>query len=189
MVAFARIIELHAVPANAIVRLSADTRYKLLVNGSRICVGPTRGSTRIWYYDTIDLSKHLVVGKNVIRVDVARFYSAAFAAFTFGRTTRPGVTLIGTVGDTDISMGSDWTASVHDGLTFPVPPPYDFNSMGTDKEQHGDEFMDLFLNVGVAGCSDTNAEFANSLSKWWYLRLTAGLLSSPYDTLPTVTSS
>jgi hypothetical protein len=62
MVVFRRQITLPSVPKQTVIRISADTRYKLLVNGHRVCVGPARGSDRLWFYDTVDLGPFLQVG-------------------------------------------------------------------------------------------------------------------------------
>ena len=53
-------------PASYAVKVSADNRYKLYVNGILVSVGPARGDTYYWNYETVDLAPYLVTGKNVI---------------------------------------------------------------------------------------------------------------------------
>ncbi len=57
----------------AIIKISADSRYKLYVNEKFVEQGPSKGDTQIWFYDELDISKYLIKGDNVISVIVLRF--------------------------------------------------------------------------------------------------------------------
>lgn len=70
---FRREFLLEELPDNMIVEVSADTRYSLMVNGEEVCFGPRKGDTHVWYYDSIDLKEHLIIGKNVIAAKVLRY--------------------------------------------------------------------------------------------------------------------
>ncbi|MDO5423160.1 MAG: alpha-L-rhamnosidase C-terminal domain-containing protein [Eubacteriales bacterium] len=74
------------------IRISADTRYKLYINGQFAQFGPARGDQRIWYYDEVDLTPFLRDGRNVIAVEVLR-YAVAYGSGNFGmfRTATPGL--------------------------------------------------------------------------------------------------
>src|SRR5271170_5599502 len=61
-------IHLTAVPATAVVHVTADTRYRLYVNGQRVLDGPCRGFADQWHYDTVDIAGWLRPGENVIAV-------------------------------------------------------------------------------------------------------------------------
>jgi len=63
---FRKNIVLDAKPASFVVKVSADNRYKLYVNGALISVGPARGDTYYWNYETVDLAPYLTTGKNTI---------------------------------------------------------------------------------------------------------------------------
>jgi alpha-L-rhamnosidase len=63
---FRKSIQLSAKPANYIVHVSADNRYRLFVNGIAICAGPARGDLYNWYFETIDLAPFLHTGGNTI---------------------------------------------------------------------------------------------------------------------------
>ncbi len=63
---FRKSIDLAAKPTSFIVKVSADNRYKLYVNGSLVSVGPARGDTYYWNYEKIDLSPYLKAGKNTV---------------------------------------------------------------------------------------------------------------------------
>ena len=70
---FRRVIELATSPRRAMVRVSADARYTLFVNGRRIHFGPARSFQQFQSFDTIDLAPYLNVGKNTICAIVHQF--------------------------------------------------------------------------------------------------------------------
>jgi alpha-L-rhamnosidase len=63
---FHKNIVLAVKPASFRVKVSADNRYKLYVNGTLVSVGPARGDTYYWNYETIDLAPNLNAGENSI---------------------------------------------------------------------------------------------------------------------------
>ncbi|MEO5772814.1 MAG: alpha-L-rhamnosidase C-terminal domain-containing protein [Sphingomicrobium sp.] len=67
---FRKLLELPAKPDRFIVRVSADNRYRLFVNGRSVSVGPARGDIMHWRYETLDLAPYLQPGRNVIAATV-----------------------------------------------------------------------------------------------------------------------
>lgn len=63
---FRKSIDLAVKPDSFIIHVSADNRYKLYVNGSLVSLGPARGDTFYWNYETVDLSSYLKTGKNTV---------------------------------------------------------------------------------------------------------------------------
>ena len=53
-------------PAQFVVHISADNRYRLFVNGAPVCYGPARGDLYNWYFETIDIGPYLKAGANSI---------------------------------------------------------------------------------------------------------------------------
>ncbi|MCK5781955.1 MAG: alpha-L-rhamnosidase N-terminal domain-containing protein [Flavobacteriales bacterium] len=53
--------------------VSADNRYRLFVNGERVSYGPSIGDPSHQRYETVDISKQLKVGENVIAAEVVNF--------------------------------------------------------------------------------------------------------------------
>jgi len=53
---FRRELTLAAVPASYLVRVSADNRFILFVNGHRVGDGPARGDLAHWRYERFDLA-------------------------------------------------------------------------------------------------------------------------------------
>lgn len=137
IVHFTRHFNLPSRPTKSVLRFSADTRYKLYVNGKHIAVGPTRSSPLIWYYDTLDIAPYLKEGQNEIRFVVVRYFAALRSAMPFVRTALPGLTVTGNIETgqdvIDVASSSNWMASVDESIQFP---------MGLAD--------DVFLHVGLA---------------------------------------
>ncbi len=63
---FRKNIDLTAKPASFVVNVSADNRYKLYVNQVLVSLGPARGDTYYWNFETVDLAQYLKAGTNSI---------------------------------------------------------------------------------------------------------------------------
>jgi len=63
---FRKSIDLVTKPASFIVHVSADNRYKLYINGTLVSLGPARGDTYYWNYETVDIAPYLSAGKNTV---------------------------------------------------------------------------------------------------------------------------
>ena len=53
-------------PDSFVVHVSADNRYRLYVNGVDVSHGPSRGDLANWYFESVDIAKHLKKGENLI---------------------------------------------------------------------------------------------------------------------------
>lgn len=63
---FQKSVDLPTKPAKFVVHVSADNRYKLYVNHTLVSLGPARGDTYYWNYETVDIAPYLIGGKNTI---------------------------------------------------------------------------------------------------------------------------
>lgn len=63
---YRKTITLPAKPEHYVVHISADNRCKLWVNGKLCFIGPTRGDTQHWNFESIDLAPYLLSGENTI---------------------------------------------------------------------------------------------------------------------------
>ena len=85
---FRKTFELPSKPKSAKLFITADQCYRLYVNGSFVCSGPERGYQENWKYDSLDISKYLQAGKNVIAV---RAYCAGRGTFAYISKDSAGV--------------------------------------------------------------------------------------------------
>ena len=87
-------------PKNPVeINITADTRYKLYINGEYVCYGPARGYLESYPVDTIDISKFLCKGKNVIAAIVHQYGHGTFISIYGGAA---GLIIEGKVGKVDI---------------------------------------------------------------------------------------
>jgi hypothetical protein len=70
---FRRSFSLNAKPERFVIHVSADNRYQLYVNGTRVVWGPARGDLFHWRYETVDIAPWLRDGANVLAAVVWNF--------------------------------------------------------------------------------------------------------------------
>lgn len=83
---FRRQFDLATRPDHLFVRVSADNRFVLFVNGVRVAAGPARGDLDHWRYERIDLAPHLRQGANIVTAQVWSDGDHAPIAQIFART-------------------------------------------------------------------------------------------------------
>lgn len=118
VVYFRKCFFLNKTPDRADIKISADTRYKLYVNGSLIETGPSKGDFKIWYADEIDITASLREGDNVLAVAVLRYPAYGTAGnHSMFRTGTPGLYLRGCVNSdgkctADLSADESWRCHI-----------------------------------------------------------------------------
>lgn len=124
VILFRKKLEIEEEPYMGSIHISADTRYKLYVNGRLAEVGPSRGDQQVWFYDTIDLLPYLKKGTNIIGVSVLR-YPEEPAAGNHGmfRTPVPGLYVTGKAEDMvgneyNLSADESWKCRIDRNVTF-----------------------------------------------------------------------
>jgi hypothetical protein len=115
---FRRSLDLPSVPASYIVRVSADNRFILYVNGKRVGDGPARGDLTHWRYEKFDLAPLLHTGSNLITATVWNFGVLAPIAQISDRTAF--LLESEATGDAGISTPGGWLVEVEPGQT-PLP--------------------------------------------------------------------
>lgn len=65
--------EIEGEKSSYVVHITADSRYKLFVNGTLVENGPAKGNHMVWYYDEIDLAPYLNRKRNVIAIEVLHY--------------------------------------------------------------------------------------------------------------------
>jgi hypothetical protein len=113
-VLFRRRFDLDSVPERAPLRLSADSRYLLWVNGVEVGRGPIRSQPRRLRYDEYDIAPHLREGGNVLAVLVTYYGTAnsywqpAASSGLMGRDAQ--LVLEARIGDDWLTTDSGWRA-------------------------------------------------------------------------------
>ena len=121
---FRRQLGLPSVPSSYIVRVSADNRFILYVNGHRVGDGPARGDIVHWRYERFDLSPYLQQGDNTITATVWNFGIYSPVAQMSDRTAF--LLESEATGDAGISTPKDWTVEVEPGH---IPLPHSANGI------------------------------------------------------------
>ena len=111
-VCFRKSISIAHLPGELKLKISADTRYKLYVNGCFVEYGPARGDRDVWFADEVDIAPWLRTGENVVAAEVLR-YPIAFRLGNFGmaRTTTPGLYIEDLSGG-HLTTDQDWKCTV-----------------------------------------------------------------------------
>jgi hypothetical protein len=126
---FRREVELAAVPTIAPLRLTADSRYVIWVNGHEVGRGPVRSQPRRWHYDEYDIAPFLVAGVNAIAILVTYYGSAnsfwqpAVPAGGMGWGRFGGDALLaveGRLGDIELLSDASWRARRSTAWTVPA---------------------------------------------------------------------
>lgn len=115
---FRKNIELKEKPTAFNVHVSADNRYKLYVNGTLVSLGPARGDTYFWNYETVDLSQYLTAGKNTI---AALVWNEAQYRPEAQISVRTGFILQGSSQTEEILNTNNTWKSIHDKGHQPIP--------------------------------------------------------------------
>lgn len=88
---FRKVFELDEDRYTCTLRISADSRYRLFVNGVSVSRGPCKGDRFTWYYEEIDIGNLLSAGTNVIAVQVLRLPYEGGGNASVWRTRLPGL--------------------------------------------------------------------------------------------------
>jgi alpha-L-rhamnosidase len=132
---FRRSLTLATVPASYPVRVSADNRFILYVNGHRVGDGPARGDLAHWRYERFDLAPLLQLGKNLITATVWNFGVYAPLAQISDRTAFLLESEAG--GANSISTPEGWLVEVEQGQR-PLPRVangfWEYMACGTGEE-------------------------------------------------------
>ena len=109
LVYFRKTILLEEVPKSLELLISADSRYKLFVNGKLTELGPSKGDRQIWYLDEVELAPYLQQGENVLAVEVLRYpLEYRNGSHSIFRTETPGLYVEEKENIYGLNAGKDW---------------------------------------------------------------------------------
>ncbi|KAJ5682957.1 hypothetical protein N7462_006122 [Penicillium macrosclerotiorum] len=115
-----------------LVHVSADSRYRLFVNGQRVSFGPCKSYAERWHYETVDILPFLVEGLNVISARVLRYSSVQAGSSSIISTEIPGLMVYGGIEGCSLSTDESWrcveeinrTIIPHSEWNYILGPPF-----------------------------------------------------------------
>ncbi|OOF92019.1 glycoside hydrolase family 78 protein [Aspergillus carbonarius ITEM 5010] len=110
-------------PQRIPVLVSADSRYRLFVNGHRVSFGPCKSHPGTWYYETVDIRPYLVAGENVVSARVLRYSATHPGSLSIVSQPLPGFMLITSY--LDIATDSPWRC--REEASARIIPPTEWN--------------------------------------------------------------
>jgi hypothetical protein len=113
---FRTTLELPGRPEHYVVHVSADNRFILYVNGSRIGAGPARADLAHWRYETFDLAPRLHAGRNVLAATVWNYGADAPLAQISDQTAF--LVQGDSPAEAAASTNATWEAELDPGRTF-----------------------------------------------------------------------
>jgi hypothetical protein len=115
---FRRTFELPTAPESARLRITADSRYEVYLNGTFLGHGPVRAWPHLWSVDDYDLTHLIRAGRNTVAVVVQHFGLSTFQYLH----AEPGLLAqVEVSGREPIATGASWRCHDHPGYAWPVP--------------------------------------------------------------------
>lgn len=102
------------VPDSFRIRISADSRYKLYINGQFCEAGPSKGDDKVWFYDEVETAPFLKQGLNIWAVIILRYpLDPEKGNMSIFRTESPGLYLESiekdpVTGESVLSANGEW---------------------------------------------------------------------------------
>ncbi|KAL4995000.1 Six-hairpin glycosidase-like protein [Aspergillus recurvatus] len=94
IVLFRREFDLSERDTQLTIRVSADSRYRLFLNGHSISAGPCKGTPLHWNYETVNATPWTRKGKNVLAAQVLRYSPLHIGNTNVMRARIPGFILL-----------------------------------------------------------------------------------------------
>lgn len=123
---FRRTVMLEKIPSTYLVKVSADNRFALYVNGQRVGAGPARGDLTHWRYEVFDLKPYLKKGANVVTAEIwnaAKPGKGLQTAPLAQITARTAFWLEGQGAAATLDTDKPWRVAVQPGHGFTSPFP------------------------------------------------------------------
>jgi hypothetical protein len=106
-----------------VVEISAQSRYRLYINGHFCAFGPCKGTREKMFFDTVDVKEYLKVGENEIRVEVIQLYGrdSDGGIIPADGVLRTGICALCfelNCGETVVKADETWLCGEHKGLNM-----------------------------------------------------------------------
>lgn len=124
---------------DVLLHVSADTRYRLYLNGQSISFGPCKSYLSRWNYETVNITPFLKAGVNVLAARVLRFSMAHDGCLSMIRSSLPGLIVHCQLGDQALHTDESWKAKVDEATQLVPDSAWDYRL--------GPQFLSLNENV------------------------------------------
>lgn len=145
LVYFRKVLDFDKAVDSFVVKVSADSRYRLYVNGHTVCAGPCKGDDMVWYYETVDIAEYLVQGKNIVSASVLRYPVDQIYNHSVWRTSKPGLYIEGSItyqdGQSDV-FSTDGTWKSIKNRNFSIEQPMGERFLGINENTKGSAGLD-----------------------------------------------
>lgn len=162
IVYFRKGFELKNNATKAIIKVSADSRYRLYVNGVSVSFGPCRGDRYVWYYDEIDIAPYLKLGENVLSAVVLRYpANNTEGNQSVWRTDIPGFYLEGTCkpeGENELILDTDSSWKAKKSTDISILPEGGLNFLWIKEQAAGNMELSGWNDSGYCDDEWQNAE-------------------------------
>ncbi|KAF7536390.1 hypothetical protein G7054_g4517 [Neopestalotiopsis clavispora] len=122
-----------------LLHVSADTRYRLYLNGQSISFGPCKSYLSRWNYETVNIAPFLKVGVNVLAARVLRFSIAHDGCLSMIRSPLPGLIVHCQLADVALHTDESWKAKLDEATQLVPDSKWDYRL--------GPQFLSLNENV------------------------------------------
>ncbi|CAK7233770.1 hypothetical protein SBRCBS47491_008724 [Sporothrix bragantina] len=107
------------------LHVTADTRYRLFLNGKSVSFGPCKSYLQHWIYETVDIRPYLRPGRNVLAAMVLRYSSTHPGCLSMVRSSVPGFLLATNIGDLVIHTDTSWKAKKNTSVQIAADSEWD----------------------------------------------------------------
>ncbi|SFS55285.1 alpha-L-rhamnosidase C-terminal domain-containing protein [Paenibacillus sp. BC26] len=159
------------------VRVSADSRYRLWLNGESLVSGPLKGDMNTHYYEVIDVTDKLLEGENVWAAQVI-YYAGRTGPASVWRSDMGAFLLDGQLADgagnvlEDVSTDTRWQAMRLGAGAFTFERETFTLFIGGGERVKGSDLPIGFTNVDYDDSKWTNAVVVSEIMDGMYGQLT-----------------
>ncbi|KAK7397879.1 hypothetical protein QQX98_012747 [Neonectria punicea] len=111
---------------DVLLHVSADTRYRLYLNGHSLSFGPCKSYALRWNYETVNITPYLTKGLNILAARVLRFSSSHPGCLSMIRTALPGFILYCDLPGQPIKTDESWKAKLDTSVRLTDPSEWDY---------------------------------------------------------------
>ncbi|KPM40551.1 hypothetical protein AK830_g5993 [Neonectria ditissima] len=111
---------------DVLLHVSADTRYRLYLNGHSLSFGPCKSYAQRWNYETVNITPFLSKGLNILAARVLRFSSTNPGCLSMIRTALPGFILYCDLPGQSIKTDESWKAKLDTAVRLTGPSEWDY---------------------------------------------------------------